>query len=181
MTDHLTDDDLRKAHEFARRYANDEYVSDRDRAAARVILAHAPHPGPAPLTEWSDDLAGTWVEYEGDPAELLGPGGEKLAYVRVHSEYTYITTAALSTLTPRSDLAPVEITPRPIGPEATPRTVATVEEYAALPEGSVVAQPEDGVLLLMGGRWHDPLGRGPYTHDLMRGITSVLLREGWGE
>ena len=179
MTDHLTDDDLRRARKIAEaRFADLPHRDEDWEIVARAILAHVPNPGPAPLTKWSDDLVGTWAE---DTTHgLIG-----VMFRGIHGQVeTYFpdrgcAAPRLSDLTPRPDLARVDLTPRPIDPEATPRTVTTVEEYAALPDGSIVAELGGRALTLREERWRDTMGNGPHTHDRMGGTTRELLREGW--
>ncbi|MGJ4168328.1 FlxA-like family protein [Corynebacterium macclintockiae] len=67
----------------------------------------------------------------------------------------------------------------PARPQDTPETVTTEEEYGALPEGSVVAEPGENPWVHLPFRW---LQEGATTDDVMlAGTARHVLRRGWGE
>lgn len=67
----------------------------------------------------------------------------------------------------------------PARPQDTPETVTTEEEYEALPEGSIVAEPGRQTWTRLLHMW----AQGGYTKNDygLSGITRHVLRRGWGE
>ncbi|WP_408925890.1 hypothetical protein ACKFRT_04415 [Corynebacterium sp. YSMAA1_1_F7] len=66
----------------------------------------------------------------------------------------------------------------PARPQDSPETVTTLEEYGALPEGSVVAKPGENPWVHLPYMW---VQSGATTNDMaLAGTTRGVLRRGWG-
>lgn len=99
------------------------------------------------------------------PARPVGNKPKK-SYWAMQAEADKMVRECMSEIDKRSD-------------EEAPETVTTEEEYATLPDGSIVAQQGSEPYIKVEGNWY--FQKTFFNDREMREITRTVLRKGWGE